>query len=298
MKIVLIGTRGQLGWEMARVLMPLGELVAGDREVFDLANPEEAARAVAAHRPDVIVNAAAYTAVDKAETEVELAHTLNAAAPGALAQAARETGALLVHYSTDYVFDGSGDAPREVDAPTGPLNVYGHSKLAGEQAIVAGGCDYLIFRTSWVYASRASNFVRTMLRLGAERESLSIVADQIGAPTWARTIADASAFAMWQAARERQTGGFVPGIHHLCARGETSWHGFAEAIFALAEARLPGWTRKVGEITPIASEAYPVPALRPKNSRLAVDGFEARFGLTLPHWHDALVHCVDELAQR
>lgn len=294
MRIVVLGLSGQLGFELARSLMPLGEVLALDRVRCDLARPESVG-ALRKLSPDVIVNAAAYTAVDRAESEPAVAHRVNAEAVGELALIARELGALLVHYSTDYVFDGSGDRPwTEYDEPA-PQNIYGRSKLAGERAIATVGCDHLIFRTAWVFSSRGANFMRSMLRLGAERESLNVVNDQIGAPTWSRNLADASAHAIRQARTERATGRFTSGIFHLASRGETSWCGYARVVFTEARMRLPDVALKVVDVVPIESSEYPTPAVRPKNSRLDGGAFEARFGLRMPHWHDALARCMDEM---
>ena len=298
MKLLVLGARGQVGWELARSLMPLGEVVALDRSGGDLSRPETLPDVIARHAPDVIVNAAAYTAVDKAEADEALATTINGKAPGVLGGLARRSGALLLHYSTDYVFDGSKPAPYVEDDPVAPLNAYGRSKLAGEQAIRESGCDHLILRTTWVFASRGGNFVRTMLRLGAEREHLRVVADQFGAPTWARNIADATAQIVACAMRERAGGDFASGTFHLTSAGETSWHGFAEAIFAMARERFPEGSLKVTDIEPIPSAAYPVPAARPVNSRLSGERLVQRFGLRLPHWQQALSLCLDELAGR
>jgi dTDP-4-dehydrorhamnose reductase len=297
-RILLIGASGQVGWELARSLMPLGEVLVPQRTRCDLARPETLAALVAELAPQVIVNAAAYTAVDRAEAEEALAMRVNAEAVGELAVAARRSGALLLHYSTDYVFDGSKAGPYVESDPVAPLNAYGRSKLAGEQAIAAAGCEHLIFRTTWVYAARGANFLRTMLRLGAERESLRIVADQFGAPTWARNIADASALALAQAQRERAAGRFTSGVFHLAGGGETSWHGFAEAIFAQARATLPDNRLRVTEVLPIATADYPTPAARPPNSRLDQQALAERFGLRLPHWETALTRCIEELGGR
>lgn len=294
MKILVTGSAGQVGWELVRSLQPLGYVVAAGREMADLANPEQLRLFIQAVEPDVIVNAAAYTAVDKAESEPDSAFLINAKAPALLAEEAAKAKALLIHYSTDYVFDGSkSGAYRETDAPC-PINVYGHSKLAGEEAIQAAGCDYLIFRTSWVYASRGHNFVKTVLRLAKEREQLNIVADQAGAPTWARLIAGTSACALKQALLERENGHFEPGVFHLTASGETSWHGFAEIIVDLA--REQGASLLAGKINPIPASAYPVPAARPQNSRLDVTKLEQRFGLHMPDWQDCLALCLQEFS--
>ncbi|BAL26506.1 dTDP-4-dehydrorhamnose reductase [Azoarcus sp. KH32C] len=296
MKLLVTGASGQVGWELVRSLMPLGEVVALDRGHCDLSRPDTLAALIAGHAPHVIVNAAAYTAVDKAETEEALATTINGVAPGELAQAAKAVGALLIHYSTDYVFDGTKSGRYIEDDPVAPLNAYGRSKLAGEEAIADSGCDHLILRTTWVFASRGGNFVRTMLRLGAEREQLRVVADQWGAPTWARNIADATAQIVARAQHERCQGAFVSGVFNLVSRGETSWHGFAEAIFSTARERLPRLPLKVLRVEPIPAADYPTPAARPANSRLALDRVEARFGIAMPFWQAALARCLDELA--
>lgn len=287
MKIVLLGAQGQLGWELQRSLAPLGELHALDRRHADLSQPEQLVRTVRALHPDVVVNAAAHTAVDQAESEPEVAHTVNAAAPAALAQLAAELGAWLVHYSTDYVFDGRGTRPwQELDA-TGPRNVYGRSKLAGEQAITTSGCQHLIFRTSWVYAARGGNFAKTMLRLAQERERLTVIDDQHGAPTGADLIADVSAHALRTATARPE----LAGLYHLVAAGETSWHGYAQHAIAHARALRPtlGW--QVQEIAPVPTSAFPTPAQRPHNSRLDTRKLQHAFGLTLPPWQ----HGVDRL---
>lgn len=293
MRLMLTGANGQLGWELARSLQPLGEVIALDRMQCDLERPDSFAALIETIRPDVIVNAAAYTAVDKAESEPQRARRVNAEAPGELARLARRHGALLLHYSTDYVFDGSKpEAYVETDTPA-PLNQYGASKLEGEGAIAAAEGEHLILRTTWVYAARGANFLRTMLRLGAEREALRVVADQQGAPTWARNLADASALIIAQAMRERRQGDFESGLFHLCAAGHTSWHGFAEAIFAAARAR--GLPLAVREVAAITTADYPTPASRPLNSRLDCSRLAQRFGVRLPDWSAALGLCLDEL---
>ena len=293
MKILLLGKDGQVGWELQRALAPLGELVALGRQgrdglSGDLSDPAALRTTVDAVAPDVIVNAAAHTAVDKAESEAELAQRINAEAPGVLAQAAASRGAVLVHYSTDYVFDGSGSTPWQEDDATGPLSVYGRSKLDGEAAIRASGCTHLIFRTSWVYAARGGNFAKTMLRLAAERERLTVIADQIGAPTGAELIADVSAHAV-RSLRARPE---LSGTYHLAAAGETSWHGYAEFVIEAARAR--GVALKVGEIAPIPTTDYPTPATRPLNSRLDTTRLSAAFGLSLPPWQDGVARMLDE----
>ena len=294
MKILLLGKNGQVGWELQRALAPLGALVALDRAGADglrgdLEDLDGLARTVRKIAPDVVVNAAAYTAVDKAETDVARAQCINAEAPGVLAAAAAEVGALLVHYSTDYVFDGSGDKPWREDSPTGPLSVYGRTKLAGEDAIRASACRHLIFRTSWVHAARGGNFARTMLRLAAERERLTVIADQIGAPTGADLIADVSAHAI----RASLAAPALSGTYHLVADGETSWHGYAR--FVIETARELGVSLKVEEIAPIATRDYPTAAARPLNSRLDTQRLRSAFGLHLPDWRDGVARMLREI---
>ncbi|PKM10288.1 MAG: dTDP-4-dehydrorhamnose reductase [Gammaproteobacteria bacterium HGW-Gammaproteobacteria-3] len=293
--ILLIGKQGQVGWELHRTLMSLGLVVALGRKDLDLADAHQIRQVLGQIKPDVIVNAVAYTAVDKAESETALAMQINGVAPGILAEEAKKTGALLLHYSTDYVFDGTKNQPYiETDAPH-PVNQYGHGKLAGEQAIQAVTCDYLILRTTWVYADRGQNFLRTVLRLAAEREELSIVADQIGAPTWARTIAEATAHIVRQAQGERQKGCFESGLYHLSSAGQTSWFGFAEKIIADARTAPGSQKLKVRLVHPITTAQYPLPASRPKNSLLANDALCARFGLIMPTWEHALALCMDTI---
>ena len=291
MNILLTGKNGQVGWELARTLLPLGRVHAFGHNELDLADVAAVRRRLDEVRPDAIVNAAAYTAVDKAESEPEQANAVNAAAPALLAQEAARRGALLIHYSTDYVFDGAKTAPYVESDKTHPLGAYGRSKLAGEEGIRAAGADHLIFRTSWVYAARGANFLRTILRLAAEREELRVVIDQVGAPTWARLIAEATAHAIRQAMQERRDGRFESGMYHLAAAGETSWHGFAGAIVAGR-----GGLR-VKTVTPITTAEYPLPAPRPANSRLDTGAFRTRFGLALPDWRDCLQLCLEEIPQ-
>jgi dTDP-4-dehydrorhamnose reductase len=283
MKILLFGKNGQVGWELQRALAPLGELVALDFDASlhaDFTRPEGLRDTVRQLAPDVIVNAAAHTAVDKAEVEPDLAHTINATAPGVLAEEAARRGAWLVHYSTDYVFDGSGSTPRNEDAPTQPLSVYGRTKLAGEEAIRASACRHLILRTSWVYAARGGNFAKTMLKLAQERDQLRVVGDQIGAPTGAELLADATAHAIRATQRDEKLGG----TYHVVAAGETSWHGYARHVFA--KAREAGVALKVAPeaVEAVPTTAYPTPARRPLNSRLDTARFRAAFGLVLPDW--------------
>lgn len=294
-RLLVVGRTGQLAWELRRTLLPLGEVVALESPQLDLSQPDTIARAVRDCRPHVVVNAAAYTAVDKAEEERELAHAVNAAAPGVLAQEAAKLGALMIHYSTDYVFDGGKSAPYvETDAPN-PLNAYGASKLAGEQAVQASGAAHLILRTSWVYAARGGNFLRTMLRLATERETLRVVADQIGAPTWARFLAEATALVVARSREEIAEERFASGVYHLTAAAETSWYGFALAIVEETRRSAPAWRHKLKEILPITSQEYPLPARRPANSRLDCSRFAARFGIRPAPWRDQLALCVEEI---
>lgn len=294
-KLLLLGKNGQVGWELQRALSTMGELTALDFDSTDhpadFSRPESLADTVRALRPDVIVNAAAHTAVDKAESEPDFARTLNATAPGVLAREAAALGALLVHYSTDYVFDGSGSAPRDEDAPTGPLSVYGATKLEGEQAIRASGCKHLILRTSWVYAARGGNFAKTMLRLAAERDALKVIDDQIGAPTGADLLADVTAHAV----RALQWRHELAGTYHCVAAGATSWHGYARFVIETARAR--GLPIKVAPeaIEAVPTSAFPTPARRPLNSRLATHKLEAAFGLTLPHWQAGVERLLAEI---
>ncbi|QBK04396.1 dTDP-4-dehydrorhamnose reductase [Hylemonella gracilis] len=299
MKILLFGKNGQVGWELQRSLSPLGELIALDRSgadglTGDLNDLADLARTVHAVQPQVIVNAAAYTAVDRAEADVEVAHRINAEAPGVLARAAAQHDALLVHYSTDYVFDGGGTRPwRENDA-TAPLSVYGRTKREGELAIQAAGCRHLIFRTSWVHAARGGNFARAMLRLAAEREVLKVINDQIGAPTGADLLADVTAHAVHQVMRQDVSAEAL-GIHHLTAAGETNW--FDYACFVLGHAQDKGWALKTSpqQVQSIPSSAYPTRARRPHNSRLDCARLQRTFGLTLPPWQVGVARMLDEI---
>ena len=299
MKLLLLGRNGQVGWELQRSLAPLGELIALDRQgdaggqglCGDLSRLDELAQTVRALRPDVIVNAAAHTAVDKAESEPDQARLLNALAPQVLAREAVQTGALLVHYSTDYVFDGSGSAARTETEATAPLSVYGSSKLEGEQLIQASGCRHLIFRTSWVYAARGGNFAKTMLRLAQEREALSVIDDQWGAPTGADLIADVTAHAIRQL--QRQPGD--QGLYHLVAGGETTWHAYASHVIARARELAPDRPWKVQRIAAVPTSAFPTPAQRPHNSRLNTDRLQQTFGLRLPHWQAGVDRMLQEI---
>jgi len=294
MKILLLGPNGQLGWELQRSLAPLGELLTLDRsQGADFADPQSLASLVRQHAPRVIVNAAAYTAVDKAQGEEALCRRVNAEAPARLAELAAELGALLVHYSTDYVFDGSGTAQRDEEAPTGPLSVYGATKLEGEQAIRASGCQHLILRTSWVYAARGGNFAKTMLRLAAERDQLKVIDDQIGAPTGADLLADVCAH-MIRATLHRPE---LSGLYHLVASGETSWHAYARHVIEFARARGTAIKVAPGQILPIPTADYPTPARRPLNSRLSTAKLQQAFGLTLPDWQVGVERMLTEILQ-
>jgi dTDP-4-dehydrorhamnose reductase len=295
-KILLFGKNGQVGWELQRSLAPLGELIAlgsaGEGGLCgDFTDPEGLARTVVQVRPSVIVNAAAYTAVDKAESEPDRARLVNAIAPGVLAEAAREIGAALVHYSTDYVFDGSGAAPwREADS-TGPLSVYGRTKLEGEQRIAQALARHLVLRTSWVYATRGGNFAKTMLRLAKERPELTVIDDQFGAPTGAELLADVTAHAL----RMLLADATKAGIYHVAAAGETTWNGYAR--FVLGHAAQLGTPLKAGpeQVTPVPTSAFPTPARRPHNSRLDTSRFRAAFGLTLPPWQQGVARMLTEV---
>lgn len=285
--ILLTGVNGQVGFELARTLQGLGKVVALDRGALDLSDLDQVRKVVREVKPGVIVNPAAHTAVDKAETDVAAAMRLNAEMPGVLAEEAKRLGASLVHYSTDYVFDGMKEGQYVETDAVNPLNVYGRSKLAGEQAIAAVGCSHLIFRTSWIYGTRGRNFLLTMLRLGAERDELSVVSDQFGAPTWSNTIATLSANVLAQAV----AGGAdwwqqYSGLYHLTASDATSWHGFAEAIFKFSDlAEKPA-------VKPIPAASYPTPAARPTNSRLSNEKLFTAFGLKAPSWDTALRLCL------
>lgn len=302
MKILLIGKNGQVGWELQRTLATLGDVVAIDRQGMDLANPDSIRSAIRIIRPDLIANAAAYTAVDKAESEPELAMAINGIAPGIMAEEAKRLGAAMIHYSTDYVFDGTKTSPyTEEDAPN-PLSVYGKTKFAGEQAILAVGIPHLIFRTSWVYGLRGRNFLQTILRLAKERDELKVVDDQIGAPTWSRMIAEATSQILAQS--------FLPltphpslltqygGIYNLTAAGRTSWCGFAKAT--LDSMATQGATSALltphpsPKLIPITTPEYPLPAPRPPNSVLSSAKLNRTFGVALPAWDASLALCMEE----
>ena len=296
MKILLLGKNGQVGWELQRALLPLGDLVALDFDSpgplsADFSKPESLATTVRAVMPDIIVNAAAHTAVDRCESEPDLALALNATAPAVLGREAKAVGAWLLHYSTDYVFDGNGTDFRAEDAPTGPLSVYGQTKLEGETAIRASGCRHLILRTSWVYAARGGNFAKTMLKLAAERDQLSVIDDQVGAPTGADLLADISAHALRTALVRPE----VAGTYHAVAAGETSWFDYARHVIEFGrQAGRP--TRVAAEaIVPIPTSAYPTPARRPLNSRLDTARLRATFGLALPAWQVGVDRMLTEI---
>lgn len=298
MKILLLGRNGQVGWELQRSLAPLGELIALDHDskdyCGDFTDLGGLARTVRTVKPDVIVNAAAHTSVDKAESEPQLVRTINALAPGVLAEEAGHINAWLVHYSTDYVFDGSGGKPwLETDA-TGPLSVYGSTKLEGEQLIQQSGCKHLIFRTSWVYGARGGNFARTMLKLARERDSLSVIDDQIGAPTGADLLSDVTAHAI-RAARQRPE---LSGLYHLVAGGETSWHGYAS--FVIDYARRTGIALKAAPdaIKPVPTSAFPTSAKRPHNSRMDTAKLRRAFDLHLPDWQSGVERMLSEVLEK
>jgi dTDP-4-dehydrorhamnose reductase len=292
-RILLTGRNGQVGWELQRTLAPLGDVIALDRAAMDLLEPDSIRRAVRDARPAIVVNAAAYTAVDRAESEPAAAMQVNGAAPGLLAEEAARCGALIVHYSTDYVYDGTGDRPWREDDPVNPVNTYGRTKLAGEEAVRASGAPHLIFRTSWVYAARGANFLRTMLRLAGERSELKIVDDQVGAPTWARAIAELTAAALGRGDAGLSRARESSGTYHLAAAGAVSWFGFAQAIFEQARARRADF--KAPALIPISSAQYPLPARRPTNSRLATAKLAAAFDLTPPAWDRMLEQCMQEV---
>ncbi|WOB09462.1 dTDP-4-dehydrorhamnose reductase [Piscinibacter gummiphilus] len=295
MKILLLGKNGQVGWELQRSLAPLGEVVALDFDspgplTADFSKPESLAATVRAVAPQIIVNAAAHTAVDKAESEPELARTINASAVGVIAREAALLGAWLAHYSTDYVFDGSGSTPWVEDSPTGPLSVYGRTKLEGEEAIRASGVKHLIFRTSWVYAARGGNFAKTMLKLAKERDRLTVINDQFGAPTGAELLADVTAHAL----RAAQQQPVLSGTYHAVAAGETHWHDYARHVIEFA--RRAGQPIKVSldAIEPVPTSAFPTPAKRPGNSRMNTSKLQQTFGLTLPHWQTGVERMLTE----
>lgn len=293
MNILLFGKNGQVGWELQRALAPLGNIIAFDVHskdyCGDFSNPEGIAETVRKIRPDVIVNAAAHTAVDKAESEVELAQLLNSTSVESIAKAAADTGAWVVHYSTDYVFPGTGETPWREDDITAPLNVYGETKLAGEKALQKYCPKHLIFRTSWVYAGKGNNFAKTMLRLAKERTELSVINDQYGAPTGAELLADCTAHAIRIAIKNHE----VAGLYHLVASGVTTWHDYAALVFS--EARKAGVELAINKLNEVPTNAYPTPARRPSNSRLNTEKFQRHFGLVLPQWESGVKRMLNEL---
>lgn len=295
MNILLFGKGGQVGWELQRSLSVLGNVTALDHDSTDhcgdFANPAGVAETVRALRPDVIVNAAAHTAVDKAESEADFARTLNATTPGAIAQEAAKLGAWLVHYSTDYVFDGSGNRPWvEADTPA-PLSVYGRTKLEGEQLIAQSGAKHLILRTSWVYAARGGNFAKTMLRLAQERERLTVIDDQWGAPTGADLLADVTAHAI----RHLQQHPEHAGLYHCVAAGETTWNSYAKYVLSRASIENSAIKIIANEVAPVPTSAFPTPAARPHNSRLNTAKLQTTFGLQMPHWQAGVARMLAEI---
>ena len=296
MNLVLTAPTGQVGAQLIAALAPIGTVTPLDRRTFDLSRPDQLPSIIRGIAPDVIVNAAAYTAVDDAEREEELATTVNGIAVGVIAEEARRARALLVHYSTDYVFDGRKDSPYDEDDPPCPVNAYGRSKLAGETAIREVGGPHVILRTSWVYGARGRNFLRTILGLLRERDELRIVADQVGAPTRATEIAEATAVIIAAAGQERACGSFTSGLFHLTSSGATSWHGFAAQI--LNDARKYGLlpADRAPRLVPVTTEEFRRPATRPKNSRLAGDRVRERFGIALPEWQECVSRCLEEIS--
>lgn len=297
-KILLLGCNGQVGWELQRSLAPLGTLLACDRQQADLSDLPGLELLLRREQPSIIVNAGAYTAVDKAESDIASARRINAEAPALLAKVALELDAWLVHYSTDYVFDGSGNQPILEGAPTGPLGIYGKTKLEGEQAICASGCKHLIFRTSWVYATRGANFAKTMLRLAKDREELRVIADQHGAPTSAELIADITALVLQRLACDAELKARASGTYHLVASGETSWHRYAQ--FVIGEATRLGANLRTSteRIIPISTDEYPLPAKRPANSRLDNGKLQRTFDLALPNWQHHVQRMIQEVIEQ
>lgn len=294
MKLLLTGKNGQVGFELQRALAPLGEIVAVDMVECDLSNPDAIRRLVSETRPDIIINPAAYTAVDKAETDQDLAYAVNGMAPGVIGEEARKLGALVIHYSTDYVFDGTKQgAYTEIDTPN-PQSIYGKSKLAGELALQQSGAQHLIFRTSWVFGSHGNNFAKTMLRLGVDRDSLNVVADQCGAPTSAALLADVTAHAIARYQREGQAD-FPYGLYHLVASGLTTWYDYAQTVIRAAIAAGKPLKLSAESIKAISTAEYPLPALRPANSHLDTRKLQEAFGLILPPWQNGFDHVLQQI---
>lgn len=287
-RILIFGKMGQVGWELRRTMAPLGEVVAVDYPEVDFTSPDTLEATVNRVRPSIIVNASAYTAVDKAESEADRCQLINGEAPGVLAELAKRSGALMVHYSTDYVFDGTKQDPYVEEDAVNPLGVYGRTKWAGDQAVMAAAGDHLIFRLCWVYGTRGGNFLLTMMRLAKEREELRVVRDQVGCPTWSRLIAEATAFATreWVAASDRER---FRGAYHLASCNSTSWHGFASAIVD----RVPGEVRRCRQVQPITTAEYPTPAKRPAYSALNCGKLQRVFGLRLPTWEESLALAIE-----
>ncbi len=306
LRLLITGCNGQVGWHLQRTLAPMGEVTAIDIEQVDLTDARAVSRTVREIAPDIVVNAAAYTAVDKAESEPELARAINVGAPAQIAEECSRSGALLVHYSTDYVYDGSKQAPYEERDATGPLSLYGQTKLAGDQAIQASGCAHIILRTTWVYDIRGKNFLRTVIRLAQEKDELRIVGDQYGAPTWARGLAEATTIILGRCLEHKsESGKWRTGIFHLSSGGRTSWAGFAQAILedyvtfrpadGSGEFGAPLKTQKVSAIT---TEEYPTPARRPRNSVLSSAQVQAAFGIVMPDWRDQLRLAMQDALRR
>jgi dTDP-4-dehydrorhamnose reductase len=297
MRLLITGANGQVGWHLQRILAPLGEVLAIDVEEVDLTDLNAVSRTVREFAPDIVANAAAYTAVDKAESEPDLARAINVAAPARIAQECAARGALMIHYSTDYVYDGSKSGPYEENDATGPLSAYGQTKLDGDQAIIASECAHVILRTTWVYDIRGKNFLRTVLRLAREKEELRMVGDQYGAPTWARGLAESTAIILAKSLERRAaTGSWNSGLFHLTAAGQTSWAGFAQAILEDYD-ELLAWPAETGEfggplkakrVVAISTEQYQTPARRPRNSVLSNAKVKAAFGVALPDWRAQL----------
>jgi dTDP-4-dehydrorhamnose reductase len=297
MKFLLLGRNGQVGFELRRALAPLGEVAAFDFPACDLTVPDSIRGVINAVKPNVIVNAAAYTAVDTAEASPQLAQAINSLAPGIIGAEAKKFGARVIHYSTDYVYDGSKTTSYVETDTTNPLGVYGLTKRDGDVALAESGAEHFVFRTSWVFGAHGANFVKTVLRLGAERDKLNVVSDQIGAPTSAALLADATALVLAQL-RWRNAADVPSGVYHLSASGDTSWHGFAQAILRGAVSRRLTLKLKPEAVRPIPTSEYPLPAKRPMNSRLDTTRFRETFGLALPHWQADLDHVLDQLIDK
>lgn len=298
MKILLFGKNGQLGWELNRSLMPLGDVIALGREEADFTESEVLRGIVRELKPDIIVNSAAYTAVDKAEEEERLATVINAEAPGILAQEAKGLKALLVHYSTDYVFDGTNNEPYTEEDTPGPINAYGRSKLAGDEAVISSGCDYLILRTSWVYSTRGHNFLLSILKLASERKELNVVDDQTGSPTWARTIAEMTGYILSKSIDQRLSDKFISNIYNIASDGAATWLDFSRLIMSLASSLGLDGGFVLERLNPISGIDYPAIARRPGYTVLSTDKAESAFGLAPVHWKEALECCMASMRSR